>query len=115
MAQHWTFHDGPWRPGLLRLDGYPLLAELYDPLATPRTIISAHRALDRAVDRSFGKRQALVTDSERLAVLFARYEQLITGSELPGLGPRLKDREVVPGSVELVMGGPPPRSCRSAR
>ncbi len=68
------------------------LAELYDPLATPPALIAAHRALDVAVNRSFGKRQALVTDSERLAVLFARYEQLIADRELPGLGPRLKNR-----------------------
>ena len=61
------------------------LADLYDPLSSPRSLVRAHGALDRAVERCFGRRQALRTDGERLALLFERFEAAIRGTELPGL------------------------------
>lgn len=68
------------------------LADLYDPLATPPELVAAHRRLDAAVDKAYGKRVALVTDSERLAVLFPRYEELVAAGTLPGVGSRPRKR-----------------------
>lgn len=60
------------------------LAELYDPLAMPPTLVKAHQALDRAVDAAYisAERAAgrsapkLGTDAERVAFLFERYRHL---------------------------------------
>lgn len=52
------------------------LSDLYNPLASPADLVEAHRRLDRAVDRTFGRRTE-PTESERLAILFARYAELI--------------------------------------
>ena len=51
------------------------LADLYDPLTMPPDLRRAHDALDRAVDALYGKK-AFASDAERVAFLFARYEQL---------------------------------------
>ncbi|MGZ4848174.1 MAG: DNA methyltransferase [Halobacteriota archaeon] len=55
------------------------LADLYDPLATPKDLLAAHKKLDKAVDRCY-RREAFKTDSERLHFLFERYAAL-TASE----------------------------------
>jgi N-6 DNA Methylase len=55
------------------------LADLYDPLAMPRDLLDAHRRLDKAVDRCYG-REPFATDLERLRFLFERYTAL-TASE----------------------------------
>jgi hypothetical protein len=50
------------------------LADLYDPLLMPADLQKAHRALDAAVDSSYGLKGAK-TDAERVAFLFDRYNQ----------------------------------------
>ena len=52
------------------------LADLYDPLTTPRELVKAHDALDRVVESRFSPRKTLVTEADRLKVLFERYETL---------------------------------------
>ena len=52
------------------------LADMYNPLAMAPSLVKAHRALDRAVDRAFGARKALETNEERLAILFKRYKEM---------------------------------------
>ena len=51
------------------------LADLYDPRTMPPELVKAHRLLDRAVDAAYGK-TAFVSEAERVAFLFARYQQL---------------------------------------
>lgn len=58
------------------------LADLYDPLAMPRDLLSAHRALDRAVDRCY-RGKPFTSDRERVEFLFALYEHL-SAPLLPG-------------------------------
>lgn len=53
------------------------LADLYDPLAMPKPLRDAHRALDRAVDRCY-RRNAFDSERARVEYLFALYQQLIT-------------------------------------
>lgn len=52
------------------------LAAMYNPLAMAPSLLKAHRALDRVVDRAFGARKALETNEERLAILFKRYQEM---------------------------------------
>ena len=52
------------------------LADMYNPLAMAPSLLKAHRALDRVVDRAFGARKALETNEERLAILFKRYQEM---------------------------------------
>ena len=52
------------------------LAAMYNPLAMSPSLLKAHRALDRAVDRAFGARKALETNEQRLAILFKRYQEM---------------------------------------
>lgn len=52
------------------------LADMYNPLAMAPSLLKAHRALDRAVDRAFGARKALETNEQRLAILFKRYQEM---------------------------------------
>jgi hypothetical protein len=52
------------------------LADLYDPVTMPPELARAHAALDKAVDRAYG-RTAFVSEMERVAFLFERYEALI--------------------------------------
>ncbi len=51
------------------------LAVLYDPLTMPVELVKAHRQLDRAVDAAYSK-QKFSGDTERVAFLFKRYQQL---------------------------------------
>ncbi|MGJ9646690.1 DNA methyltransferase [Actinotignum sp. GS-2025b] len=52
------------------------LAELYDPDHMPRNLREAHEKIDEAVDRLY-KSTPFASDEERLAVLFAKYQQMI--------------------------------------
>ncbi len=51
------------------------LDDLYDPLAMPAPLVAAHRSLDGAVDRLYGRR-TMRSSADRLAVLFERYTAL---------------------------------------
>jgi hypothetical protein len=50
------------------------LADLYDPLAMPPDLITAHKNLDTTVLAAYNLK-SIVTDSEILATLLSRYEQ----------------------------------------
>lgn len=52
------------------------LADHYNPLAMDPTLLKAHDALDRVVDKAFGARKPLRTEEERQEVLFKRYAEL---------------------------------------
>ena len=52
------------------------LADMYNPLAMSPSLLKAHRALDRVVDRAFGARKVLETNEQQLAILFKRYEEM---------------------------------------
>jgi hypothetical protein len=57
---------------------YPIstLADLYDSLTMPATLLRAHQQLDRAVDRCY-RPEPFPSDRHRVEFLFALYEQLI--------------------------------------
>lgn len=55
------------------------LADHYNPLAMAPTLLKAHNALDRVVDKAFGARKSLHTEEERQEVLFKRYAELTEG------------------------------------
>lgn len=50
------------------------LADLYDPLAMPPTLIRAHQTLDRAVDSAYGR--SFKSDAERVSFLFQLYSKV---------------------------------------
>ncbi|MEM7532055.1 MAG: DNA methyltransferase [Chloroflexota bacterium] len=50
------------------------LADLYDPLTMPSSLLRSHRALDRAVDAAYGRR-SFKTETDRVAFLFELYQQ----------------------------------------
>lgn len=52
------------------------LADHYNPLAMSPTLIKAHDALDRVVDKAFGARKKPETLQERQEILFKRYAEL---------------------------------------
>ena len=55
------------------------LADLYDPLTMPPLLLKAHQKLDAAVDKAYqlcGGKKSYASDAERVAFLFARYQQL---------------------------------------
>ena len=58
------------------------LEDLYNPLAMDPALVSAHNALDRAVDKAFGARPALKTEADRQRVLFQRYEEMTIAGRL---------------------------------
>jgi hypothetical protein len=70
------------------------LADLYDPLTMPPTLVKAHQQLDKAVDAAYlaaekaagHKPPKLATDAERVAFLFERYQALT--SLLPAERPK---------------------------
>ena len=66
------------------------LADLYDPISMPPTLVHAHDSLDKAVDTAFAPRRRFTGDSDRLALLFERYQQL-TAPLLPP-APRVRRR-----------------------
>jgi len=51
------------------------LADLYDPLAMPESLTKAHQKLDAVVDAAYAKR-TFTSDRDRVAFLFALYQQL---------------------------------------
>ena len=51
------------------------LADLYDPLSLPPSLVRAHAALDKAVDLCY-RSQPFENDSQRVEHLFALYERL---------------------------------------
>ena len=51
------------------------LADLYDPLTMPPTLVAAHQALDAAVDAAYGRRN-FRNDAERVAFLFEHYQAI---------------------------------------
>ena len=55
------------------------LADLYDPLTMPPDLRWAHEAVDRAIDRLYAPRRTFTGDTDRLVVLFTRYQQLTAG------------------------------------
>ncbi len=50
------------------------LADLYDPLSMPPTLVKAHQDLDRAVDKCY-RQKAFSTEQERITFLFELYER----------------------------------------
>lgn len=52
------------------------LADLYDPLTMPPELVAAHRKLDAAVEKAYGRRFA--DDAERVAYLFEKYRDKCT-------------------------------------
>ena len=72
------------------------LANLYDPVASPANLVRAHRVLDRLIDGLFGRRSD-PTESDRLAILFARHadaEVSVSGTETNGRRPSEKQHGV---------------------
>lgn len=57
--------------------GTATLADLYDPLAMPPTLLKAHTELDRAVEKCY-RLQPFHSDRERVEFLFSLYEKLTT-------------------------------------
>ena len=51
------------------------LADLYDPLSMPPSLVKAHHALDKSVDACYGK-QHFHSDSQRVAYLFDLYQKI---------------------------------------
>ena len=52
------------------------LADLYDPNLMPDELSNAHRKLDAAVEKAYGRKFA--DDAERVAFLFEKYNELIS-------------------------------------
>jgi hypothetical protein len=52
------------------------LADLYNPLAVPNDILSAHKAVDLAVDRAFTAHGRPSTVTDRMRILFPAYEEM---------------------------------------
>lgn len=52
------------------------LADLYNPLAVPSDILSAHKAVDLVVDRAFTARGRPSTVTDRMRILFPAYEEM---------------------------------------
>ena len=50
------------------------LADLYDPLTMPPTLVKAHNELDKAVDAAYSK-QAFTSEAKRMEFLFELYEK----------------------------------------
>ena len=50
------------------------LADLYDPLTMPPELVTAHRKLDAAVEKAYGR--TFGDDAERVAFLFEKYREL---------------------------------------
>ena len=64
------------------------LADLYDPLTMPANLRQAHNALDKAVDAAYAFKGN--TDTERMALLFAQYQQLISDLATTTPAPKTK-------------------------
>ncbi|HEY5051980.1 MAG TPA: DNA methyltransferase, partial [Solirubrobacterales bacterium] len=67
------------------------LADLYDPLATPRDLVAAHRDLDGAVDLAFGRRRR-PGEAERMAFLFDEHMRVLEAGQLQATPTRRRRR-----------------------
>jgi hypothetical protein len=67
------------------------LADLYDPLAMPSQLVSAHGKLDKAVEKAYG--QKFDDDNQRVAYLFELY-QTLTGELFKDEKKRGKGRKI---------------------
>ena len=56
------------------------LAELYNPLTMPPSLVKAHDELDKAVDQCYRK-ASFKTEMGRLNFLFDLYKKYVSGSE----------------------------------
>jgi hypothetical protein len=67
---------------LLAREHYPekTIAWLYDPETMPADLLTAHRALDEAVEQCY-RTKPFTSDEERLEYLFALYEQMTAAEE----------------------------------
>jgi type II restriction/modification system DNA methylase subunit YeeA len=54
------------------------LADLYNPLTMPPTLVKAHNELDKAVDSAYSK-QVFTSEAKRMEFLFELYEKYTTG------------------------------------
>ena len=54
------------------------LADLYDPLTMPPTLVKAHQALDKAVDLAY-RPQPFTSEAKRMEFLFDLYEKYTAG------------------------------------
>jgi hypothetical protein len=62
------------------------LADLYDPLSMPATLVKAHQTLDRAVDAAYvpsGGKRTWRAEADRVAFLFELYERLASQESSP--------------------------------
>jgi hypothetical protein len=66
------------------------LADLYDPVTMPPSLVKAHQALDVAVDAAYGRKN-FRNDAERVAFLFELYQKYT--SLLPSSAPARKSRK----------------------
>jgi len=66
------------------------LADLYDPLTMPASLLKAHQELDRAVDRCY-RPDPFPSDRHRVEYLFALYEK-ITAPLVAAAKPQRKRR-----------------------
>ena len=57
------------------------LADLYAPLSMPPDLLTAHDALDKAVDDCYGKTR-FTSDAKRVAFLFELYDGLVKKEEV---------------------------------
>ncbi len=84
------------------------LADLYDPLTMPPSLVKAHQQLDKAVDNAYlaaekvagRKTPKLGTDAERVAFLFERYQALTS------LLPVAKTRKTAKARTNSLTSGP---------
>ena len=58
------------------------LADHYNPLAMDPALLTAHRTLDKVVDKAFGCKIADPTEQDRQETLFARYAELTSAGQL---------------------------------
>lgn len=58
------------------------LANLYDPALIPRALTDAHSDLDLIVDRLISGEDGVLTERDRIRILFAKYTELTTGGQL---------------------------------
>lgn len=65
------------------------LADLYDPLTMPPSLLKAHKKLDRAVDAAYSRRK-FTGDADRVAFLFEQYQKIT--SLLPSGKPKRRKR-----------------------
>jgi len=68
------------------------LADLYDPLTMPPSLLKAHQMLDKAVDKCY-RPQAFPNDAKRVEFLFELYEKYTAGLLAEVEKPKRKKKE----------------------